>query len=311
MKKLRFIGWIALIILSLPHFSGAQELSGIPAAFVDIGFGARPLGLSGAYTAIGNDGQALFWNPAGLGGISFVQGTFSTSRQFGLIPYQMAAAAFRFGENFVHSEGVILSGDDALREMTVLVGMSYEKRWLNESWLRGGVTLRYRNASFGKNSAPESGAVAGSANGFSMDFGVQYAASKHYRFAMVLKNLVDYLRWNSSTVGKYNESTPKRLIFGLGAVDISQFNFDLDFEKALYRDVTDRFSFGLERPFYRYFVLRGGFTRGLAPSNFLSTALGGGLRYAFPQGFLLNLDVAYIFQDLNNNFRLSVSFDLK
>jgi len=43
----------------------------------------------------------------------------------------------------------------------------------------------------------------------------------------------------------------------------------------------------------------------------LSTALGGGLTYSFPQGFSLYLDFAYIFQDLNNNFRLSATFDLK
>jgi hypothetical protein len=223
----------------------------------------------------------------------------------------MAAAAFRFGPNFVHSEGLILSGDDALRELTFLVGMSYEKRWARGSWVRGGVTLGYRNASFGKNAEPGSGAVTGSANGFSVDLGVQYAPAAHTVLAAVLKNTVNYLQWNSSTSGRYSEGMPKRLVLGLAALDFSRFNFDLDFEKALYRDVADRFSFGVERPFYRYFFLRGGFTRGLVPSEYLQTAIGGGLHYTFPQGFGLFLDAAYIFQDLNNNFRLSVTFDLR
>ncbi len=288
-----------------------QDLAHSPGAFVDIGFGARALGMSNAFVASGSDVQALFWNPAGLAGIPGIQATFSTTRQFGLIPYHMAAAAFRFGPNFVHSEGLILSGDDALRELTFLVGMSYEKRWASGSWMRGGVTLGYRNASFGKNAEPGFGAVTGSANGFSVDLGVQYAPAAHIVLAAVLKNTVNYLQWNSSTSGKYSEGMPKRLILGLAALDFSRFNFDLDFEKALYRDVADRFSFGVERPFYRYFFLRGGFTRGLVPSEFLQTAIGGGLHYTFPQGFTLFLDAAYIFQDLNNNFRLSVTFDLK
>ncbi len=310
MKK-RLFGILICFLLGLTAMTArSQDLAGIPAAFVDIGFGARPLGMAGAYTAASNGVESLLWNPAGLGGVPFVQGTFSTTRQLGIIPYQMAAAAFRFGLNFVHSEGIILSGDDAMREFTFLVGMSYEKRWESGTWVRGGATLDYRNASFGKNASQSMGAVTGSASGFSMDWGVQVSPAEHYVLAAVLKNIVNYLQWNSSTLGKYSEGTPRRLIFGLAALDMRKFNFDLDFEKALYKDVADRFSFGVERPVYRYFFLRGGISRGLVPSEFLSTALGGGLHYKFPQGFTLYLDGAYIFQDLNNNFRLSISFNL-
>ncbi len=310
MKKRAFI-FLLSGIFWITVSAGAQDLAHSPGAFVDVGFGARALGMSGAFVAAGSDAQALLWNPAGLGGVARVQGTLSTTRQFGLIPYNLAAVAFRISPALVPSVGVIVSGDETLREETFLAGLSYERRLGGSSWIRGGVALGFRSANFGNDAAPETGAVTGGVSGFSADLGAQVSPARHAVLAVVLKNAVNYLQWDSSISGKYSEGMPRRLIFGLGAVDISQFNFDLDFEKALYRDVADRFSFGLERPFYRYFVLRGGFTRGLAPSDFLSTAVGGGLRYAFPQGFLLNLDVAYIFQDLNNNFRLSVSFDLK
>tara|TARA_B110000116_G_scaffold265923_1_gene275863 strand:- start:134 stop:1507 length:1374 start_codon:yes stop_codon:yes gene_type:complete len=36
----------------------------------EIGFGARSLALGGAYTALGNDASGMYWNPAGLAGIS-------------------------------------------------------------------------------------------------------------------------------------------------------------------------------------------------------------------------------------------------
>jgi hypothetical protein len=34
--------------------------------FMRIGVGARPVGMGGAYTAVADDANALFWNPAGL-----------------------------------------------------------------------------------------------------------------------------------------------------------------------------------------------------------------------------------------------------
>lgn len=36
----------------------------------EIGFGARSLALGGAYTALGNDASGMYWNPAGLAGMS-------------------------------------------------------------------------------------------------------------------------------------------------------------------------------------------------------------------------------------------------
>ena len=36
----------------------------------ETGFGARSLALGGAYTALGNDPSGMYWNPAGLAGMS-------------------------------------------------------------------------------------------------------------------------------------------------------------------------------------------------------------------------------------------------
>ncbi len=54
------------------------------AAFLDIGIGARALGMGGAYTSLADDGTAFYWNPAGLGFIDKTSLTGMYGPQFGL-----------------------------------------------------------------------------------------------------------------------------------------------------------------------------------------------------------------------------------
>ncbi len=60
MKKITF-SLIALALLTLPLFGGRYA-----GDFMMIGAGARSLGMGGAFTALANDGSAIYWNSAGL-----------------------------------------------------------------------------------------------------------------------------------------------------------------------------------------------------------------------------------------------------
>jgi hypothetical protein len=51
----------ALLLLAAASARGAET-----AAFLDIGVGARGIGMGGAYTALADDSSAVYWNPAGL-----------------------------------------------------------------------------------------------------------------------------------------------------------------------------------------------------------------------------------------------------
>jgi len=66
----------ALILLSLSARSS-------PAAFVDVGLGARPVGLGRAFVALADDANAALYNPAGLAGL---EGTQLTSMYARLYP---------------------------------------------------------------------------------------------------------------------------------------------------------------------------------------------------------------------------------
>ncbi|MGB7055958.1 MAG: hypothetical protein WBE28_11630, partial [bacterium] len=53
---------IALVIVGQIFDPGATGYT-----FVKLGVGVRPVAMGNAFTAISDDGNAVFWNPAGLG----------------------------------------------------------------------------------------------------------------------------------------------------------------------------------------------------------------------------------------------------
>jgi hypothetical protein len=55
-----------LAIFSLPEKAKAQEYGGTAGSFLAGETGVKAMGMGNAFTAIADDGSALFWNPAGL-----------------------------------------------------------------------------------------------------------------------------------------------------------------------------------------------------------------------------------------------------
>ena len=63
-------------------------------AFMDIGGGARPLGMGGAFAAVADDASATYWNPAGISGFDRRQVLLMHSERFGqLVNYNFGAYA--------------------------------------------------------------------------------------------------------------------------------------------------------------------------------------------------------------------------
>ncbi len=53
---------ILCFVIAAP--AAGQDLSNIPSAFVDVGYGARPMGMGGAFVGLADDRNAVVWNPA-------------------------------------------------------------------------------------------------------------------------------------------------------------------------------------------------------------------------------------------------------
>lgn len=303
MKPNNLVFAILVIILQVNIGTG-QDLANIPAMFLDIGYGARPMGMGGAFTALANDANAALWNPAGLATLPGPSLSFFYTRQLNLIPYMLAAYASKpETKRFAHSEVVIVSGDDALRETSLLVAAAYD---LSQKLHVGG-TLNYRNANFGDNSNGGPGRVTGSAVGLGLDLGLLYAVQKQVNIGVTAKNFLNVVAWNTTASGSYNQGSPLRLVLGLAIQPGSKYALALDWEKSLHSDTSDRFHLGLERQFYQIVTLRAGAFQSLAATSDINYSLGIGFQYESESLVQFYLDLAYLLQDLENSFKISLT----
>lgn len=68
--------------------------------FMNVGAGARALGMGGAFAAVSDDCTAGYWNPAGLAGTTGQNATFMHSERFGgLISYDYLAYSRKVGDD--------------------------------------------------------------------------------------------------------------------------------------------------------------------------------------------------------------------
>src|SRR5512139_3372456 len=81
MRSLRPLLPLVLLALVLGAVLPARALAVGEAgfAFLKVGVGARAMGMGSAYVAEAGDPTAVYWNPAGLGGLDRTQITFMHS----------------------------------------------------------------------------------------------------------------------------------------------------------------------------------------------------------------------------------------
>lgn len=81
--------FVLLLLVPAPGGVWATKYAG---AWMEIGGGARPLGMGGAFVAVANDASTVYYNPAGVSGWSKRQALFMHSERFGdLVNYNFGA----------------------------------------------------------------------------------------------------------------------------------------------------------------------------------------------------------------------------
>lgn len=320
-----------LIACAVPAQLSAQTLSSVPGSFVDIGFGARLVGMGFAYVGLANDEYAGYWNPAGLTQLKQYGISFTHTNQLQLVPYDFfsgAAPLKEFG-NFKQSVGltVISSGDLALNEVSIHANYAIAYKSLSL-----GVGLKYRYASFGNNvlnaddyvvfdpneiTTGFNQQVSGNAQGFGLDIGLLYTPYKRLQIGVLLRDVYAPVTWNGQTKdatfqsrGEYQESLPFEVITGFAFRISKSLTFTTDTQLALNSDRSNFVRLGTEARLLEFagfeFLIRGGTEQTV--NSIHDEKYAGGLGLIIPiKKLRVQADYAYLIQDLANSHRISLS----
>lgn len=156
-------------------------------AYLDIGVGARALGLSNAYTHLSDDASSIYWNPAGLTSIKNTVdvGLMHNEHFGGIVKYDYGGLGIKINDKSALGFGLIRSGVDNIPNTLELIdsdgNINYDRitsfsvadyaimlsyaRKIDKIGLSYGATAKVLHRNIGK---------FGKGWGFGLDLGVQY-----------------------------------------------------------------------------------------------------------------------------------------
>jgi hypothetical protein len=232
MNRRSLIAALALTLTAGRAFADGPGVGG--AQFLSIEQGARALGMGGAFSAVADDANGLWWNPAGIARSEFSEVTLTHTAYLDSVateyvgyvrPVPQARGVLGASLTYLNVPGV--EGTDAtgaptgnLKTNGIAGALSYGMT-LSPN-LTAGATAKYVSQTLG----PTSG------SGFAADIGAQYRAAD-YGAAVVVQNLGP-----SFKVGGSSDPLPRDIRGGLFFKPRSQFLVSFDEEKPYNADAV-------------------------------------------------------------------------
>ena len=317
-RKMRTVIYVYVILILVFSLGFGQNISNIPGAFVDVGYGVRPMGMGGAFTAVSDDPNTAYWNPAGLLKVKYSGISLMYTKQMNLIPYYFSTFQMKITDDQAVGAALMYNGDDVYSEFSFSGAYSYHAgQFFPDPFkkLYVGGAIKYRHAGFGNNPDGGIGQISGSANGFGIDLGALWEILPGYSVAITWKDFSDMLNWNSRAddlnySNSYNEDIPASLTIGMAVKSSKKMTLALDFKKSLRLDTHDRIAFGVEKEIFHFLIPRFGVSQNLfAATDELNRHLNAGLgiKTEFPESNIaVAFNFAYQFTDINPTLRFGI-----
>ncbi len=257
------------------------------AAFLDIGSGARAAALSGAFTAVGDDLDDAYWNPAGLAGMDKSELGFEYSDWLldmkhqslsGVFPMKRGVSGFQFirlSQPPLERRGADRVYEGNFQSYSQSLGLLFSRKVSGS--LTGGVKFQFIQS---KLDADKAATVA-------LDFGSLYRAEgSPLSFGLTVKNVGRGLKYIDQRDG-----LPLTVSFGGLYAPHTGLNLSLDIKRRIYSCRTI-LSVGGEYSVMPSLSLRGGYMTEQGPAGTESQLSGfsAGLGFSF-----LNYEMDYAF----------------
>ncbi|MBD3385539.1 PorV/PorQ family protein [candidate division KSB1 bacterium] len=252
--------------------------------------GARPMAMGEAFVALANDGNALYWNPAGLASLNHyeINSMYANLYQTGINnnyislvgPYNDALA---LGADWFN----IGFDDDELGYQQNQMNFSVSYKFANYLYL--GANLKYLNTN-----TTLDGNTEANGSGWAGDIGVLAPVGKRWRLGVMAHDLFEpEMTYKNGVKDKI-----RNRIFRFGAAFQARHNM------LLAMDVDDRLHLGGEYLWRNLLALRGGLQKDLYTDESMTYSFGFGIRWQF-----INMDYAYTLSPtLENTSRFSLGF---
>ena len=328
---------IVLVLLPLSRVQCGNDVTNVgttAAPFLEIGVGARAIGMGGAFVATANDVSAMYWNPAGVAGLKRVQAVFVHTDWLVDISYDYAGLVFplmqygtiglnltalNMGEMKVrtidHPEGT----GEYFDASDIAIGLSYGIHITNRFAI--GFNFKFIQQTIWKEHA----------RGFAVDIGTLYQTPwKGFRIGAALTNFGTDMQMSGNDLLVYHDidpyqmgnndhifaelstdSWPLPLNFQLGlaydALQTENHLLTLEVDAMHPIDNSESINLGMEYGFLKRYFLRAGYRNLFLRNGEEGLTLGAGVNLDLFGGIHAAFDYAYAdFGRLQNTQRFSI-----
>jgi len=182
LSRKEFCFALAVIFIIIPSVSDAS--------FSDIGVGARPIGMGGAFAAVADDSNATFWNPAGLAQIGRIEFSSMYLRLYGLdAGSQLLTAALHHPKDGGVGVSLLRTGESGLyTEDTLVLSAGQDLTKLVKYPIAAGFSLKRLAIKYGEEEDElfKNGAYVST---MAFDLGFILQTTRNFRLGFVMENV--------------------------------------------------------------------------------------------------------------------------